>query len=122
MIPKILKTISLSSLEPIFIHMVDNAPNAGRYTDRHQAMEFLKDFGITLAKDDPFANILPNMLDLNDYESQYLSEEEYRARGFQGVASANLMGLTNQHLLDDFIFNHPVFGTTFLAFSIQFQV
>ncbi len=73
-------------------------------------MEFLKEFGITLAKDDIFANILPNMLDISDYESQYMTSEELKARGFQGVASANLMGLSSQHLLDDFIFNHPIFG------------
>jgi hypothetical protein len=110
MLPKLLKTFAIKSVEPIFVHMVDNSPDAGRHTNRHDAMEFLKDFGIRLAKDDIFANVLPNMLDLTDYESQYMSPEEYRERGFQGVASANMMGLSSQHVLDDFVFNHPVFG------------
>ena len=73
-------------------------------------MEFLKEFDIRLAKDDIFANILPNMLELTDYEEAYMSKEEIKRRGFQGVASANLMGLSSQHILDDFVFNHPVFG------------
>ena len=73
----------MKSVEPIFVHVVDNSPYAGRYTDRHKAMEFLKSFGIKLAKDDIFANILPNMLDLTDYETQYMSDNEIRERGFQ---------------------------------------
>ena len=100
----------MKKVEPVFAHLVDNSLNAGKYTDRHEAMEFLKEFGVKLAKDDIFANILPNMLELTDYEEQYMSREEIKKRGFQGVASANLMGLSSQHILDDFIFNHPVFG------------
>lgn len=100
----------MKTVEPIFAHVVDNSPNAGQYTDRHEAMEFLKEFGIKLAKDDIFANILPNMLELTDYEEQYMTAEEYKKRGFQGVASANLMGLSSHQVLDDFVFNHPVFG------------
>ena len=91
-VPKILRKLAMKNVEPIFVHVVDNSPSAGRYTDRHEAMEFMKRFGIKLAKDDIFANILPNMLELTDYEEQYMSKEEYRKRGFQGVASANLMG------------------------------
>ena len=98
------------SVEPIMVQLVDNNPLAGRYTDRHDAMEFLKEFGITLAKDGSLANFLPNMLELVDYESQYMSVEELKKRGFQAVASANLMGLSSQHILDDFIFDNPVFG------------
>lgn len=109
-LPKILKSLAMKNVEPIFVHVVDNDPNVGRHTDRHKAMEFLKEFGIQLAKDDIFANILPNMLDLTDYEEQYMSAEEIKKRGFQGVASANLMGLSSQRLLDEFVFNHPVFG------------
>lgn len=101
----------MMDVEPVFAHLVDNNPKPGnRHTNRHDAMEFLKSYGIKLAKDDIFANILPTMFDLTDYESQYMTQEQYRKRGYQGVASANLMGLTSQHLLDDFLFNHPVFG------------
>jgi hypothetical protein len=109
-VPKVLKTLAMKKLEPIFVHVVDNSPQAGRYTDRHEAMDFLKEFGVKLAKDDIFANILPNMLDLTDYEEQYMSEDEYKARGFQAVASANLMGLSSHAVLDEFVFKHPVFG------------
>ena len=109
-LPKLLKTFAFKTVEPIFVQLVDNSPQAGRYTDRHEAMEFLKEFDIRLAKDDIFANILPNMLELTDYEEAYMSPEEIKRRGFQGVASANLMGLSSQHVLDDFVFNHPVFG------------
>ena len=99
-------------MEPIFVQLVDNSPYAGASTNRHEAMEFLKEFDIRLAKDDIFANILPNMLELTDYEQAYMSKEEIKRRGFQGVASANLMGLSSQHILDDFVFNHPVFGNS----------
>ena len=112
-LPKILKTAARKKVEPIFVQLVDNSPYAGRYTDRHDAMEFLKEFGITLAKDDIFANVLPNMLELSDYESQYMTKEEYKRRGFQGVASANLMALSSQAILDDFVFTHPVFGKSY---------
>lgn len=109
-LPKLLKIAAFKTVEPIFVQLVDNSPHAGRYTDRHDAMEFLKEFDIRLAKDDLFANVLPNMLELTDYEQAYMSAEEIKRRGFQGVASANLMGLTSQAILDDFVFHHPVFG------------
>ena len=81
-------------------------------------MEFLKEFGITLAKDDLFANILPNMLELEDYETAYMSDNEFKHRGFQSVASANLMGLSSQAILDEFVFTHPVFGELAISYSL----
>lgn len=99
LLPKLLKGMAMKTVEPIFVHLVTNDPNAGRYTDRHQAMEFLQEFGIKLAKDGIFANILPNMLDLTDYEEQYMSKKEFEERGFQGVASANMMGNQKKVLL-----------------------
>ena len=39
-----------------------------------------------------------------------MTPAEIKKRGFQGIVSANLMGLSSQHILDDFIFNHTVFG------------
>jgi hypothetical protein len=41
-LPKILKSLAMKKLEPVFAQLVDNSPNAGRYTNRHDAMEFLK--------------------------------------------------------------------------------
>ena len=41
------------------------------------------EYGVKLAKDDLFANILPNMLELTDYEEQYMTPEERKNRGFQ---------------------------------------
>ena len=41
------------------------------------------EYGVKLAKDDLFANILPNMLELTDYEEQYMTPEERKHRGFQ---------------------------------------
>jgi hypothetical protein len=114
-VPKLVKNRSFSKVEPIYIQLVDNSPNAGRYTDRHDAMEFLKTFGIRLAKDDIWAyTILPNMLELHDYESEYMTKEELKRRGWQGVATANLMGLSSLNVLDDFVFDHPVFGKLFI--------
>ena len=47
-------------------------------------MPFLfSEYGVKLAKDDLFANILPNMLELTDYEEQYMTPEERKNRGFQ---------------------------------------
>jgi len=109
-LPKILKSMAMKRIEPIFTHLVDNSPNAGRYTNRRKARKFLKEYGIKLAKDRIFANVLPNMLQLTDYEEQYMTPAEIKKRGFQGIVSANLMGLSSQHILDDFIFNHTVFG------------
>ena len=44
---------------------------------------FFIEYGVKLAKDDLFANILPNMLELTDYEEQYMTPEERKNRGFQ---------------------------------------
>ena len=41
------------------------------------------EYGVKLAKDDLFANILPNMLELTDYEDAYMTPEERKNRGFQ---------------------------------------
>ena len=117
-LPKILKSTARKKFEPIYVQLVDNDPYAGRHTDRHKAMEFLKEFGITLAKDDLFANILPNMLELEDYETAYMSDNEFKHRGFQSVASANLMGLSSQAILDEFVFTHPVFGELAISYSL----
>ena len=113
-LPKILQTTAGKKVEPIYVQLVDNSPYAGRYTDRHKAMKFLEEFGIKLAKDGIFANVLPNMLSLDDYESQYMSKKEFQKRGYQGVASANLMGLSSKAILDEFVFTHPVFGESCL--------
>ena len=111
-LPKLLKKLQFKTVEPIFVQLVDNSHNAGQYTDRHKAIKFLKEFDIRIATatDDMFAKVLPNMLELTDYEQTYMSAEELKRRGFQGVASANLMGLSSFHCLDNFVFNHPVFG------------
>ena len=119
-LPKILKSMAMKRIEPLFIHLVDNNPNAGTYTNRRKARNFLEEYGIKMANwlllDETtamyriFANILPNMLQLTDYEEQYMTPAEIKKRGFQGIVSANLMGLSSQHILDDFIFNHTVFG------------
>ena len=53
--------------------------------------------------------ILPNMLDLDDYETEYLSKKEQRIRGPQAVYSANLMGLSNLKPLEYILFEHNVF-------------
>ena len=42
LLPKILKSLAMQKVEPVFAQLVDNSPNAGRYTKRHDAMEFLK--------------------------------------------------------------------------------
>jgi len=83
LLPKILKSLAMQKVEPVFAQLVDNSPNAGRYTKRHDAMEFLKEYGVKLAKDDLFANILPNMLELTDYEEQYMTPEERKIGGFR---------------------------------------
>ena len=41
-LPKILKSMAMKRIEPIFTHLVDNSPNAGRYTNRRKARKFLK--------------------------------------------------------------------------------
>ena len=42
---------------------------------------FFLEYGVKLAKDDLFANILPNMLELTDYEEKYMTPEERKNRG-----------------------------------------
>jgi hypothetical protein len=95
--------------EPVFISMVDNNPNTGRYTARKPAIQLLRRYGIKVAYDEMVSRILPNMLDLDDYESEYMSHKEKMERGHQAVYSANLMNLRNLKPLEHIIFEHSVF-------------
>ena len=95
--------------EPVFVSMVDNNPATGRYTARKPAIQLLRRYGIKVAYDEIVSRILPNMLDLDDYESEYLSNEEKRTKGYQAVYSANLMNLRNLKPLEHIIFEHSVF-------------
>ena len=49
----------------------------------------ISEYGIKLAKDRIFANVLPNMLQLTDYEEQYMTPAEIKKRGFQVQFSSN---------------------------------
>jgi len=116
-----LKITAGAKINPILVQVVDNAPEAGRYTGRYEAMEFLEEFGIKLAMTGIFANFIPNdVLDVHDYESLYMSDEEIGNEGLQGIATANLMGLSSQSIMDDFIFTHPLFGMHTIFFSNSF--
>ena len=120
-----LKITAGAKINPILVQMVDNDPEAGRYTSRLEAMEFLEEFGIKLAMTGIFANLIPNdVLDVHDYESLYMSDEEIGNEGFQGIATANLMGLSSQSIMDDFIFTHPLFGmhTNCFFFCVVFKI
>lgn len=105
-----MKFFGFLPIEPVFVQLVDNSQNAGRYTDRHNATEFLKEFGMSLAVEGIFGNIFPNDASLEDYESLYMSKAELNRQGWQKVATANLGGLSSIHVFDDFVFDHPVFG------------
>ena len=94
---------------------------AGRYTDRRKAYEFLKEYNIKLAMDGLFAEILPNTGQIFDYESVYMSSSaqigskslsqftlEMKARGFQPITTANMLGLSSLDVFQNFFFHHPV--------------
>ncbi len=49
------------------------------------------------------------MLDLDDYETEYLSHREKKVKGYQAVYSANLMNLSNLKPLEYIIFEHNIF-------------
>jgi hypothetical protein len=59
------------------------------------------------------------MLDLDDYETEYLSHQERKERGHQAVYSANLMGLSNLKPLEYIIFEHSIFCEYFLSKTIH---
>ena len=59
------------------------------------------------------------MLDLDDYETEYLSKKEQRIRGPQAVYSANLMGLSNLKPLEYILFEHNVFCKYTHVLNIQ---
>jgi hypothetical protein len=116
--PRFLRFLMNRKVEPIFVSMIDN--RAPKETDRIEAFRFLRSYGLHLAKGDPpVANILPNMFDLYDYETVYFSREQYKRRGFQAVASANIMGLSTLKILDRFVLEHPIFGKCMLLNNIS---
>ena len=119
-----LKITAGAKVSPILIQMVDNDPEAGRYTGRYEALAFLEEFGIKVAMTGIFANFIPNdVLDVHDYESLCMSDEEIATGGFQGIATANLMGLSSQSIMNDFIFAHPLFGMhTILFYFLSYFV
>ena len=101
----------MKSVDPIVVGLIDNSPDAGRYTNKHDAIAFLKEYGVKLTL---FASTFSSVAEMtSDYEVIYMTKREMKKRGFQGVVSANLMGLSSLHILDDFIFNHPVFGENY---------
>ena len=107
--PKILRVLDFETEEPVPIFMVDN--KRPLITDREEAVQFLQNYGVKVTGADKILSyLLPTEADPYDYEGLYLPEEEYRSKGPQGIASANLMGLTSLHLLDNFFWKHPVFG------------
>ena len=109
-IPRILKYVAQKSVEPVYLLLVDNDPYASRNPNKQKALDFLKEFGLNLALNSFFTNLLPSAAGLGDYESVYMSPQEYNSRGFQGIASANLMGISNLSIIRDILFNHPTFG------------
>ena len=58
------------------------------------------------------------MLDLDDYETEYMSKQEKKERGYQAVYSANLMGLSNLKPLQYIIFEHNVFCKSSILFKL----
>ena len=112
-LPRILKYLSKKSVEPIYILLVDNHPNASRNPDKQKALDFLKEYGINLALNSLFANFIPSAASLGDYETVYMSSKEYDNRGFQGIATANLMGISNLSIIKETLFKHPTFGLYF---------
>ena len=81
--------------------MVDMNPKAGRYTNRKKAYEFLKEYGIKLALDGLFSEMIPNNhQNVGDYERLYMTDSkdltktglEFKRRGFQPIATANMLG------------------------------
>ena len=87
-------------------------------------MDLFKEYGIKLAMDGLFAEIIPNHGQIGDYENLYMSSSahqlvsssvseytlEFKARGFQPIATANMLGLSTLDIFENFIFHHPVFG------------
>ena len=69
---------------------------------------FLSEYGIKLAKDRIFANVLPNMLQLTDYEEQYMTPAEIKKRGFQVKFSTKSIYFSN---LSCMILNPNIFFT-----------
>ena len=109
MLPPFLRFLQRRRVDPIFVACTDN--RGGPHTSKSDAYAFLESYGLRLAKSDgPVSAFIPNMFSLHDYERVYFSKEEQRERGYQAVVSANIMGLSSLRLLDNFMFNHPVFG------------
>ncbi len=110
--PNLLKWLGGKKVEPIFLNVVDMSPDAGRTTDLEKARSYLESYGLKLATSSFFNGILASQggeLFL-DYEGQYTTRDEIKTLGYPGIVSANLMGLTSLRILDNFIFDHPVFG------------
>ena len=107
-LPPMLKLLHGQKYDPVVVNLVDNHKFWGE-ADKDAAYRFLKEYHLHV-DESPVRNIIPNMFEQGDYEGLYLSPEEQRVRGNQGVASANFMGVETLRVLDKFIFDHPVFG------------
>ena len=71
----------------------------------------LSEYGIKLAKDRIFANVLPNMLELTDYEEQYMTPAEIKKRGFQVFffeINSNHFGKKHLNFIEIFLSGHCV--------------
>ena len=90
-----------------------------RNPDKQKALNFLKEYGLNLALNSLFANFIPSAASLGDYETVYMSSKEYDKRGFQGIATANLMGISNLSIIKETLFKHPTFGLYFKGGNIS---
>ena len=111
-LPKILKQIAFKKVQPVVIQIVDMSPKAGRITERRKAYDFLKSYGIKIALDGLFAELIipKNVANAGDYEHTYMTKNEFKHRGFQAISSANILGISSLQTFEKFLLHHPIFG------------
>lgn len=95
------------------VSVVDLQSNSG-HTPAGPALDFLKSYGLEVAIDNialmERAGLDRVNLVVDDQETIYLTEDELRAEGYHGMASANANGLTSYKAVEDLFFFHPTFG------------
>ena len=86
------------------------SPEAGRFTDRQKVFAFLKQYKIKIALQGWLADLVPKHVQIHNYENYYMTDFEFKSRGFQAITSANLVGISSLQRLEKLLFYHPTFG------------
>ena len=102
--------------QPLVLSVADVRNGAGRKTNSEEVVNILESHGVRLMTSSSwFLDILAGeagALGMEDYEGEYLGQEEKKLSGPQGMVSANLGGIKTVEAVANILLTDQVFGVS----------